>query len=219
VLRTAAPNLTTPYSLSAIDSVNWIKGTHTVKFGGELRFINVYTDRLGGITYTWASIQNFLSNSLQSTQFLGDLSSPSPFFIPSLVGPAHAKQQYYIGYVQDEWKIKSNLTLNYGLRYEYYTPLKEVNNRQIYFDINTGVLRNPSEDPYLTSGNNFGPRIGLTWSPDPNGTGWFGGGKTVIRGGFGIYYGPARLRIRFSLSNQTASARHSAAAIFRRIPM
>ena len=182
----------TPYSLSAIDSVNWIKGTHTVKFGGELRFINVYTDRLGGITYTWASIQNFLSNSLQSTQFLGDLSSPSPFFIPSLVGPAHAKQQYYIGYVQDEWKIKSNLTLNYGLRYEYYTPLKEVNNRQIYFDINTGVLRNPSEDPYLTSGNNFGPRIGLTWSPDPNGTGWFGGGKTVIRGGFGIYYGPGQ---------------------------
>ena len=182
----------TPYSLSAIDSVNWIKGTHTVKLGGELRFINVYTDRLGGITYTWSSIQNFLSNSLQSTQFLGDLSSPSPFFIPSLVGPAHAKQAYYIGYVQDEWKIKSNLTLNYGLRYEYYTPLKEANNRQIYFDINTGVLRNPSEDPYHTSGNNFGPRIGLTWSPNPNGTGRIGGGKTVIRGGFGIYYGPGQ---------------------------
>jgi hypothetical protein len=67
-----------------------------------------------------------------------------------------------------------------------------VNNRQIYFDINTGVLRTPSEDPYLTSGNNFGPRIGLTWSPNPNGTGRFGGGKTVIRGGFGIYYGPGQ---------------------------
>ena len=101
-------------------------------------------------------------------------------------------RQYYIGYVQDEWKIKSNLTLNYGLRYEYYTPLKEANNRQIYFDINTGALRNPSEDPYHTSGNNFGPRIGLTWSPNPNGTGRFGGGKTVIRGGFGIYYGPGQ---------------------------
>ena len=182
----------TPFSLSAIDSVNWTKGTHSVKFGGELRWINLYTDRLGGITYTWASIQNFLSNTLQSTQFLGDLSQPSPFFIPSLVGPAHAKQQYYIGYLQDEWKIKSNLTLNYGLRYEYYTPLKEVNNRQIYFNIDTGVLRNPSEDPLKTSGTNFGPRIGLTWSPNPGGTGWFGGGKSVIRGGFGIYYGPGQ---------------------------
>ena len=182
----------TPFSLSAIDNVNWTKGNHSFKFGGELRRISLYTDRLGGITYTWSSFNNFLANTLQSTQFLGDLSSPSPFFIPSLVGPAHAKQWYYIGYAQDEWKIKSNLTLNYGLRYEYYTPLKEVNHRQIYFDIIKGVLRNPSEDPYLTSGTNFGPRVALTWSPNPNGTGWFGGGKSVIRGGFGIYYGPGQ---------------------------
>ena len=182
----------TPYSLSAIDNVSWTKGQHSVKFGGEVRWINLWTDRLGGVTYTWSSIQNFLSNSLQSTQYLGDLSSPSPFFISSLVGPAHAKQQYYIGYIQDEWKIKPNLTLNYGLRYEYYTPLKEVNKRQIYFNIVDGTLRNSSEDPYLTSTNNFGPRVALTWSPNPNGTGRFGGGKSVIRGGFGIYYGPGQ---------------------------
>ncbi len=182
----------TPYSLSWIDNVSWTKGTHSFKFGGELRFINLYTDRLGGITYTWASIQNFLANTLQSTQFLGDLSSPSPFFIPSLVGPAHAKQQYYIGYAQDEWKVRPNITVNYGLRYEYYTPLKEVNNRQIYFDILTGQLRNPSENPYKTSLTNFGPRVAITWSPNPNGAGWFGGGKSVLRGGFGIYYGPGQ---------------------------
>jgi hypothetical protein len=101
----------TPYSLSAIDSVNWIKGTHTVKSAVSCASSMYIRTGLGGITYTWSSIQNFLSNSLQSTQFLGDLSAPSPFFIPSLVGPAHAKQQYYIGYVQDEWKIKSNLTI------------------------------------------------------------------------------------------------------------
>jgi len=182
----------TPYSLSAIDNLSWTKGHHSFKFGGELRFITLYTDRLGGTTYTWASINNFLSNSLQSTQFLGDLSQPSPFFISSLVGPAQAKQQYYIGYAQDEWKVRPNLTLSYGLRYEYYTPLKEVNNRQIYFDINTGVLRNPSEDPYHMTRTNFGPRISMSWSPDPNGKRFFGGGKTQIRGGFGIYYGPGQ---------------------------
>jgi hypothetical protein len=182
----------TPYSLSAIDNLSWTKGAHSFKFGGELRFITIYTDRLGGTTYTWASINNFLANSLQSTQFLGDLSSPSPFFISSLVGPAKAKQNFYIGYAQDEWKIKPNFTLSYGLRYEFYTPLKEVNNRQIYFDINTGVLRNPSEDPYLTRKTNFGPRVAMTWSPNPNGKGFFGGGKSVIRGGVGIFYGPGQ---------------------------
>jgi len=182
----------TPYSLSGIDNLSWTKGNHSFKFGGELRQITLYTDRLGGTTYTWSSITNFLTNTLQSTQVLGDLSSPSPFFIPSLVGPAHAKQWYYIAYAQDEWKIKPNLTLNYGLRYEFYTPLKEVNNRQIYFNIIDGTLRNPSEDPFHTSGTNFGPRVALTWSPNPNGKGFFGGGKSVIRGGFGIFYGPGQ---------------------------
>ncbi|MDX6404795.1 MAG: hypothetical protein QOH70_2250 [Blastocatellia bacterium] len=181
----------TPYSLSFIDNLNWTHGNHTVKFGAELREVRMYTDRQGGITYTFSSINNFLANTLQSTQYLGDLSAPSPFFNNS-TGPAFAKQNYYIGYAQDEWKIKPNLTLNYGLRYEYYTPLKEANNRQIYFDINTGTLRDPSGDPYHTSKTNFGPRVALTWSPNPNGAGFFSGGRTVLRGGFGIYYGPGQ---------------------------
>jgi hypothetical protein len=181
----------TPYSLSFVDNLNWTRGDHTIKFGAEIRPVRLYTDRQGGITYTYASINNFLANTLQSVQFLGDLSAASPFFNNS-TGQALAKQNYYIGYAQDEWKIKPNLTLNYGLRYEYYTPLKEASNRQIYFDINTGTLRDSSGDPYHTSKGNFGPRIALTWSPDPAGIGFFGGGKTVLRGGFGIYYGPGQ---------------------------
>src|SRR5438105_2247861 len=136
----------TPYSLSFIDNLNWTRGNHTVKFGGEIREVRLYTDRQGGITYTFSSINNFLANTLQSTQFLGDLSAPSPFFNNS-TGPALARQTYYIGYAQDEWKIRPGLTLNYGLRYEYYSPLKEANNRQIYFDIVTGDLRDHSADP------------------------------------------------------------------------
>src|ERR1041385_3027241 len=68
----------TPYSLSFMDSINWTHGNHVVKAGGEVRAIRLYTDRLGGITYTFANINNFLTNNLQSTQFLGDLSAPSP---------------------------------------------------------------------------------------------------------------------------------------------
>jgi hypothetical protein len=202
----------TPYSLSFIDSLNWTRGNHSMKFGGEFRQIRLYTDRQGGITYTFASINNFLANNVQSVQFLGDLSAPSPFFNNS-TGQAHAKQEYYITYAQDEWKIKPNLTLNYGLRYEYYTPLREADNRQILFDIITGTLRDSSQDPLHSSKTNFGPRVGLSWSPNPAGTGLFGGGNTVLRGGFGIYYGPGQTedqiqpiesnRISSTLSNVT----------------
>ena len=181
----------TPYSLSFVDNVNWTHGNHNLKFGVEVRPLRIYTDRLGGITYTYASINNFLANSLQSVQYLGDLSAPSPFFNNS-TGQALGKQAYYIGYAQDEWKIKPNLTMNLGLRYEYYTPLREANNRQILFDINTGQLRDSTQDPLRASKNNFGPRVALTWSPNPNSDGFFGGGKTVLRGGFGIYYGPGQ---------------------------
>ena len=181
----------TPYSLSFIDNLSWTHGNHSFKFGGEVRAIRMWTDRIGGTTYTWASINNFLTNSLQSTQYLGDVSAPSPFFNGS-TGQPQARQTYYIGYAQDEWKLKSNLTLSYGLRYEYYTPLREKDNRQVLFDIVTGVLRDPAGDPLISSKSNFGPRVALTWSPNPNATGFFGGGRTVLRGGFGIYYGPGQ---------------------------
>ena len=181
----------TPYSLSFIDNLNWTHGNHSLKFGGEVRAIRLYTDRQGGITYTFSSINNFLANSLQSTQFLGDLSAPSVFFNGS-TGPAFAKQSYYIGYAQDEWKVKPNLTLSYGLRYEYYTPLREANNRQILFDIITGQLRDSSQDPLHAAKNNFGPRVAVSWSPNPSAKGYFGGGRTVLRGGFGIYFGPGQ---------------------------
>ncbi|HMG74687.1 MAG TPA: carboxypeptidase regulatory-like domain-containing protein [Pyrinomonadaceae bacterium] len=181
----------TPYSLSFVDNLNWTRGNHALKFGVEVRPIRLYTDRQGGITYTYANINNFLANTAQSVQFLGDLSAPSPFF-NNTTGEALAKQSYYIGYAQDEWKIKPNLTLNFGLRYEYYTPLREANNRQILFDIITGQLRDPSQNPLHAAKNNFGPRVALTWSPNPSGKGWFRGGKTVLRGGFGIYFGPGQ---------------------------
>jgi len=181
----------TPYSLSFIDSLSWTKGNHLLKFGGEVRAIRLYTDRQGGITYTYASINSFLTNTASSVQFLGDVSAPSPFN-GGATGQRFAKQEYYVSYAQDEWKISPALTLNYGLRYEYYTPLREDRNLQVLFDINTGQLRDPSQAAFKSSKSNFGPRVALAWSPNPGGTGFFGGGHTVIRGGFGIYYGPGQ---------------------------
>lgn len=181
----------TPYTLSFVDNLNWTNGNHNFKFGGELRLIRVYTDRLGGTTYTYSNLNSFLTNTPQSIQFLGDLSAPSPFN-NGATGQRFAKQEYYIGYAEDEWKIRPNLTLNYGLRYEYYTPLREDRNLQVLFDITNGTLRPPSESAFQASKTNFGPRVSMTWSPNPNGDGFFGGGRTVLRGGFGIFYGPGQ---------------------------
>jgi hypothetical protein len=181
----------TPYSLSFIDNLTWTKGNHNVKVGGEVRAIRLYTDRLGGTTYTFSNLQNYLTNTPQSVQFLGDESSPSPFN-GGATGQRFAKQEYYIGYAQDEWKIRPGLTFNYGLRYEYYTPLREDRDLQVLFNITNGQLRPPSEAAFKSSKTNFGPRAAITWSPDVNGSGFFSGGRTVLRAGFGIYYGPGQ---------------------------
>jgi hypothetical protein len=180
----------TVYSMSFIDNLSWTKGNHSYKFGVEFRPSRIYTDRLGGTTYVFNSLQAFLTNSPASIQYLGDVSAPSPFN-GGATGNRKAEQEYYIGYAQDEWKIRPNITLNYGLRYEYYTPLREARNLDILFDITNGTLR-PPDQPFFKVKHNFGPRIGLTWSPSPSGTGLFGGGKTVLRTGFGIFYGPGQ---------------------------
>jgi len=181
----------TPYSLAFIDSLNWVRGNHNIKFGGEVRLIRLYTDRLGGTTYTFSNLAAFLGNTPTSVQYLGDVSQPSPFN-NGLTGEREAKQEYYIGYGQDEWKIRPGLTLSYGLRYEYYAPLRERNNAQVLFDIETGRLRPSNEAAFKSSKNNFGPRVALTYSPNQNGSGFFAGGKTLFRGGVGIYYGPGQ---------------------------
>ena len=107
----------TPYSLSFIDSLNWTRGNHSLKFGGEVRQIRLYTDRQGGITYTFASINNFLANNVQSAQFLGDLSAPSPFFNNS-TGQAHAQtgvlHRLRAGRVEDQ--TEPDLELRLALR-------------------------------------------------------------------------------------------------------
>ena len=181
----------TPYTLSFIDGLSWVHGNHNVKFGGEVRLVRLWTDRLGGTTYTYSNLDAFLNNTPQSVQYSGDLSAPSPFN-GGATGERLAKQTYYVGYAQDEWRLRPDLTLNYGLRYEYYSPLHEDRNLDVLFNIDTGTLRPPDAAFYHSVKTNFGPRVGLAWSPNQNGDGFFGGGRTVLRTGFGMYYGPGQ---------------------------
>jgi len=96
------------------------------------------------------------------------------------------------GYVQDDWRLTSTLTLNLGLRFEDHTPLSEVENRMVNFGLYTGTIYTPDgrsgtqkfSNPglvnnYLGAGD-WEPRFGFAWSPAAL------GGKTVIRGGYAI---------------------------------
>ncbi len=172
-----------PYSLSFMDTLTWTRGTHSIKAGGEFRMIRMKTDRLGGTTYTFSNLNDFLANKGQSIQYLGDVSEPS-VFNGGATGEREGHQEYAIGFVQDEWKLGTSVTLNYGLRYEYYTPLREARDLDVIFDIDTGTLKDPGTAFFGSKKNNFQPRLAVSWSPAD--------GRTVVRGGFGIYVGPGQ---------------------------
>ena len=129
-----------PYSLTFADSLSRVWGTHFMKMGADVRLIRMTTDQLGGITYTYPNVTAFLANQPTSIQYFGDLSEPSPFH-NGATGLKHIKQEYYVGFAQDEWHVRPNFTLNYGLRYDYYVPLKEADNRIVKFNIVTGAAR------------------------------------------------------------------------------
>jgi hypothetical protein len=176
----------TNYSLTFADSLSLIRGNHNLKFGGELRPLRMYTDRLGGTTYTYSNLNDLLANRPTQVSFLGDVSAPSPFN-GGATGIREMSQYYLIGYAQDEWKFRPTFTISYGLRYEFYSVLHEVRNLAVIVNADTGQFLDPKTTPfYQTSKANFGPRLGLSWSPAQFKD------KTVFRIGAGYYYGPGQ---------------------------
>jgi hypothetical protein len=173
-----------PYSLTFADTMTSTFGNHLAKVGVDVRLIRMSTDRQGGITYTFPNVTGVLSNTPNSIQYLGDVSAPSPFN-NGATGARHTQQNYFVLFGQDEWHATRQLTFNYGLRYDYYTPLSERDNLSVKFNILTGQI-DPNTDPLFRSKkSNFQPRLAMTYAL----------GKTVVRSGFGIFVGPGQTRV------------------------
>jgi hypothetical protein len=180
------------------DGVTWIKGKHFVRAGGEFRWVrsryHIWGNARGSFTFNGAFTGNAIADFL-----LGDPSSAAitSVFIGDL------RYKYYGGYVNDDWKITPKLTLNLGIRYEYWNPPYERNNLQSNFIVGPNKLiyvNNvvpPSTPASLAENvpdgvdnrglvanhrNNWAPRGGFAYQLLRN---------TVIRAGGGVFYSEA----------------------------
>ncbi len=161
-------------TFSYIDNLTVVKGRHTLKFGANVMRVRLNNsgNTLTTQSISYASADDFAANKASSASYLqGE-------------GVVGNRRTFYQGYAQDEWKVTPNLTLNLGLRYEFYSVTHEIHNRSAVVDIQGCGGFCPTGTPYYDPNTkDFGPRIGMAWAPA------FLHGKTTIRSGFGIYYG------------------------------
>jgi hypothetical protein len=156
------------------DTLSWIRGRHSMKFGGEFRRFrnNNFNGGTGGLI-AFPSVAAFLA------------ATPSQTVETSLPVTPALRVNALGTFVQDDVKLASHFTLNLGLRWEYNGVPSEIHNRLGVFDFANRALvqigTNGIDKPYRQQFANFGPRVGLAWDP-------FGKGKTVVRAGAGFYY-------------------------------
>jgi hypothetical protein len=173
------------------DTLTKTRGNHVLKFGGALRREQDNSDLSAGGArpdYSFSGLWN-LANG---TPIFEGINADPRTGLPATFHP-YFRMSYYAGFVQDDWKFRPNVTLNLGVRYEYYSPLKEKfgNLTNVFFtngNLNTIQVRtvdhlsNPDR-------NNFAPRVGFAYSPRIDGFhNLLNHDKAVIRGGFGIAY-------------------------------
>jgi hypothetical protein len=161
-------------TFSYINNLTLVRGRHTLKTGVDIRRIRLNNsgNTLTTSSVSYASADDFLHNRAQSATYLqGE-------------GVVGNRRTFAMGYVQDDFKVSRNLTLNIGLRYEYYSVTHEIHDRSAVVDIAGCGGFCPKGTPYYNPNpTDFGPRVGMAWTPA------FLHGKTTVRTGFGIYYG------------------------------
>ena len=189
------------------DNLSWVRGRHSMKFGVE--HVNFFVNRYMPNT---SGIQVFGSFSF-TNKFTGQPYADFLLGLPSTVTRLEPFPTQYnrfrdwSGYAQDDFKVTNKLTLMYGLRWEYNGPAYPLNDNLYSFDLATGKIVVPNAaaqklfSPYFPTTfpveyaeqigtgrslrrgdkNNFAPRFGFAYQLD-------NAGKTVVRGGWGIYY-------------------------------
>jgi hypothetical protein len=166
-----APQGTIQNTYSGAEAMTWTKGAHTLKFGFEGRKLiapESFTQRSrGDFEYT----KSLLFFQDAAPDFLAERSNGNPVF--------YGDQVALYGFVNDNWRIRQNLTINLGLRYEYTTTPFTTRSQALNSAASVpGLINFVAPQPAT---NNWGPRIGFAYSPGTS-------GRTSIRGGVGEAY-------------------------------
>ncbi|HEY8550686.1 MAG TPA: TonB-dependent receptor, partial [Vicinamibacterales bacterium] len=183
------PQGTTQTRFQVANTTTWIRGAHSLRFGGEWQRVDgrfdlgVFRDGRIELVEDFASFDHNGDGRVDDGDLLFAVTLRSGRPDRDLVID-NADNNHFAFFIQDDWRIRPDLTLNIGLRYELDSDVKNISR--------TGEL-NPLILPFLegTRGrdtNNFGPRIGFNWAP--------GDGRTSIHGGYGIYYDRITLQIQ-----------------------
>jgi len=187
--------------LQVLDHISVLRGNHAFKFGGEIisnqSTSDVTANAKGPITF--GTLQDFFNgfpSGVTASGVTGGDSGTATILTGDLL--RHFSYSGYALFLQDDWRVKPRLTVNLGVRYELNTVPKERNNLQGNFDPNspTGVdqVGFGSTSVYNGDHNNFAPRFGFAWDVK-------GDGRTVVRGGGGVYYEQLSLDVFNGIGN------------------
>lgn|GEM_PF-590817 len=197
-----AMNITTRPTWIVNDLLSWVVGNHTLKFGGEWRNAG------GNIRQGTNESGTFLFNSLTTSLPFVNSGNPIASYLLGAVSRGrvafrsvsswYPRQWVYVAHGGDTWKLTSKLTVNYGLRWDVFTPFREKFNRFSFLDpvgANPGAGGRPGrlafagddygqasfgrDTPEETWRKGFAPRFGIAYSWDQ---------KTVIRAGYGVFF-------------------------------
>jgi hypothetical protein len=183
-------------NLQYLDNLSWIKGRHTIKVGVDFEQVTLY----GYVTLSARPNFDFTGVYTQNPQARAGTGSPFADFLLGWVNdyttstrPRNwSRQHTFESYIQDDWKVSQKLTVNLGVRYELAMPWYELNNNYSDFILQPGpaygqLITAPEAGQYGLRNSfatpdklNFAPRAGLAYQLTP---------KTVVRSGFGLFYG------------------------------
>jgi len=174
-----SPRETTIHRQQYADTISWVHGHHSLKFGGDIlrdKILNFFPGNFSG-SYTFASLDDFGKSLLGLPVTAAGNSFTEAYPGAGTTGAkTHPNLWQYAAFAQDDWRVLPNLTINLGVRYDVELAAQPSVQNPTAFALGLNTKKIPNDH------NNFAPRFGFAWQP-------FSDSQFVIRGGYGIFYG------------------------------